>query len=183
MSTANHPSDLDFSDLVDASRALETQHQHPVQWADSPFEWLKLHEIRTRGSIGEALVEKWLSEHGFHVTTSPDSDADQVINDCRAEIKFAMLSKSGMFVFNQFRDQDYKFAVCLGATPIEAYSWAIPKHKVLEKPRGVRRQHARSDDTLMLTFRPEKPPAWLDKRGGSLSDARMSLTRLVAHQT
>ena len=183
MSTANHPSDLDFSVLVDASRALEPQHPLPVPWDDSPFGWLKLHEIRTRGSIGEALVEKWLSEHGFRVTISPDSDADRVINDGRAEIKYAMLSKSGMFVFNQFRDQDYEFAVCLGVTPTEAYSWAIPKHKVLEKPRGVRRQHARSDDTLMLTFRPEKPPAWLDKWGGSQSDARMSLTRLVAHQT
>lgn len=82
------------------------------QWAGSPFEWIKTRPSRQVGKIGEQLVAGWSAAKGLDVTASPDSDADRVIAGKRVEIKFSTLWKSGVFKFQQLRDQNYDYAVC-----------------------------------------------------------------------
>ena len=155
------------------------------EWVGSPFSWIKLQPSRRVGKIGEQIVAQWCSEAGFNVARAPDSDADRVIAGLLTEIKFSTLWKGGFFKFQQIRDQRYEIVICLGLSPFDAHCWVIPKHVLIAQPEGVGPQHAgrQGTDTLWLQVRPTSIPAWLDEWGGSLSDARMSLTRLVAHQT
>lgn len=83
---------------------------------------------------------------------SPDSDADRNIAGTRAEIKFSTLWKSGVYKFQQLRDQNYQVAVCLGIGPFDAHCWAIPKTFIMQnwgKAEGLTPQHggARGPDT------------------------------------
>ena len=96
-------------------------------WSASPFEWIRARPSRQVGKIGEQLVAGWSAAKGFDVIRSPDAEADRVIAGKRVEIKFSTLWKSGVFKFQQFRDQRYAFAICLGLAPFDARCWAISK--------------------------------------------------------
>ena len=106
-------------------------------WSDSPFKWIKTRPSRQVGKIGEQLVAGWCAAKGFDVTKSGDSEADRVIAGKRVEIKFSTLWKSGVFKFQQLRDQNYEYAICLGISPFDAQCWAISKETLLRHVIGV----------------------------------------------
>ena len=58
---------------------------------------------------------------GFDVAKSPDSQADRIIAGARAEIKTSTLWKNGVYMFQQLRDQNYAFVICLGISPLNAH--------------------------------------------------------------
>jgi len=107
------------------------------------------------------------------VGPSPDSDADMLVNDHRVEIKFSTLWKNGINKFQQIRNQNYEYAVCLGISPHEAHCWVISKEILLENVIGHLGQHtgASSQETAWITIIPSNPPEWLSACGGNLSRA------------
>lgn len=142
-------------------------------WAGSPFAWIKKRPSRQVGAIGEKLVAGWLATRDFNVCRSPDSEADRIIESKRVEIKFSTLWKSGGYKFQQLRDQNYEFAVCLGISPFDAHCWVLPKSVVLDQWRnigGLQSQHGgvRGTDTAWLSVVPTKVPSWLSEYGGTL---------------
>lgn len=150
-------------------------------WKGSPFAWIRSRPSRQRGKIGEQLVAGWLAARGFNVTRSTDSDADKVVENKRIEIKFSTLWKTGVYKFQQIRDQRYDILICLGVSPFDAHCWALDKPEVLKRRRrnDIPPQHtgAAGSDTAWLTVNPQAPPSWLHDHGGSLSQG---LARLVA---
>lgn len=155
-----------------------------VQWSGSPFAWIRLlPSSRKRGKVGEQLISKWLTDHGFTVGPAGDSEADLVVNGRRVEVKFSTLWESEVYKFQQIRDQRYDFALCLGVRPFDAHLWAIPKHVLMDAWRqgweGLTPQHGgrAGRDTAWLTFRPDETPGWLESWGGSLSAALQVLKR------
>ena len=82
-------------------------------WANSPFAWIKSRPSRQVGKIGERLVAEWCKQKQFIVSKSGDSDADLVLNGYRIEIKFSTLWGSGVYTFQQLRDQNYEYAFLL----------------------------------------------------------------------
>jgi hypothetical protein len=142
-------------------------------WAGSPFAWIKTRRSRQVGKIGEQLVAGWCAAKGLDVTSSGDSEADRVIAGRRVEIKFSTLWESGVYKFQQIRDQDYEFAVCLGLSPFDAHCWVISKALLRQHVIGHTPQHKgrRGTDTFWLSFEPASPPAWLAGCGGRLSQA------------
>ena len=82
-------------------------------WAGSPFAWIRLLPSRQRGKVGEQLVSGWCAAKGLDVTSSGDSEADRVIAGQRVEVKFSTLWRSGVYKFQQIRDQRYDFLICL----------------------------------------------------------------------
>jgi hypothetical protein len=133
------------------------------------------------GVIGERLVAGWLAAKDCDVVRSGDSEADRIINGKRAEIKFSTLWAAGFYKFQQLRDQDYEFAICLGVSPFDAHCWAIPKDVILARWRAgdIRSQHGgrAGTDTAWLSVTVGDEPAWLREWGGSLgSAARKILT-------
>jgi hypothetical protein len=107
------------------------------------------------------------------VTRSSDSQADRVIAGRRVEIKFSTLWESGIYKFQQFRDQNYEFAVCLGISPFDAHCWVISKAVLRQYVIGHTPQHTGrgGTDTFWFSCNPANPLFWLGTCGGRLADA------------
>jgi hypothetical protein len=147
-------------------------------WVNSPFAWIRTLKSRQIGKIGEQLVSGWCAAKGFDVTRSPDSDADRIIGGRRMEIKFSTLWEAGGYTFQQIRNQNYEYAICLGISPFDAGCWVIPKDVLLER---LPHQHggAAGTDTRWLQFPASAPPDWLSDFGGTLGDA-FEVLRIIA---
>jgi len=142
-------------------------------WAGSPFAWIRTRPSRQVGKIGEQLVAGWCAAKGLDVTSSGDSEADRVIAGRRVEIKFSTLWESGVYTFQQFRDQNYEFAICLGISPFDAHCWVIPRDVLRQHVIGHRPQHTGrgGTETFWLSFEAASPPTWLAPYGGRLAHA------------
>jgi hypothetical protein len=142
-------------------------------WAGSPFEWIRTRPSRQVGKIGEQLVAGWCAAKGLDVTSSWDAEADRVIAGRRVEIKFSTLWESGVYKFQQIRDQDYEFAVCLGVSPFDAHCQVISKAVLRQYVIGHTPQHTGkgSVDTFWLSFEAASLTAWLAPCGGHLAEA------------
>ena len=173
--------------LVNLSATLHADYAAAdLEWEGSPFAWIKRRPSRQRGAIGERLVAGWCAAKGLDVTRAPDSQCDRMIAGLRTEIKFSTLWKQGNYVFQQFRDQNYQIAICLGVSPFDAHCWVIPKAQVMKHifPEAGRRaaQHggANGRDTGWVHIDPASRPKWMSKWGGELADAFRVLKRLAA---
>lgn len=178
-------SDPDVQILAGCSQTLRADYaEEDKEWVDSPFAWIKTRPSRQVGVIGEKLVAGYLATKGFDVTRSPDSQADRVINGKRAEIKFSTLWKGGFYKFQQLRDQNYEFAVCLGVSPFDAHCWVISKAIIMQQwgaGDGLESQHGghAGSDTAWLSVIPGRDPKWLQQCGGRLADAAKLITMLT----
>lgn len=175
--TDGQVADPDVRILASCSQTLQADYAgEDREWEGSPFAWFKSRPSRQVGVIGEKLVSGWLATKGFDVTRSPDSQADRIINGKRAEVKFSTLWKGGFYKFQQLRDQNYEFAICLGVSPFDAHCWVLPKSQILEhwgRGDGLESQHGgrAGRDTAWLSVTPGNEPAWLREWGGRLSQA------------
>ena len=165
-----------FERLAQISVALKGEYEEAADeaWMGSPFDWIRIEPSRRKGKIGEQLVERWFSSLGYETSAPPNSDCDLVIESARIEVKFSTLWQNGQFKFQQIRDQEYDFVVCLGVSPQDAHMWVLPKHVLQGQPEGVAPQHggAAGRDTLWLDVRVDAPHEWLSEYGGSLADAK-----------
>jgi len=148
-------------------------------WVGSPFAWIKLHSSRRRGKIHEQLVSGFLAAKGFDVARVTGSSADRLVNGCRVEIKFSTLWETGVYKFQQIRDQDYKIMLCLGVSPFDAHCWAIPKAALVRPLAGFAGQHTggAGKDTAWLSINPAACHGWLAPYGGRLRDGIASLKK------
>lgn len=179
--TENMPDD-DFEILVRLATKLEGEYgKGDDPWVDSPFAWIRKHSSRRRGKIGEQLVAGYFAAKGFEVGRAAGSSADRLIGRLRIEIKFSTLWESGIYKFQQIRDQDYAAAICLGISPTVAHCWVVSKPLLAEFVIGKMGQHtgAAGKDTAWLSVQPEAVPSWLAKCGGSLHTAAETLRTLV----
>jgi hypothetical protein len=140
-------------------------------WAGSPFAWIRTMKSRGVGKIGEQLVAGWCSAKGFDVVSTRDAEADRVIAGNRMEIKFSTLWAGGTYTFQQIRDQNYDYAVCLGISPFTAHCWVIPKQVLLNRLPPQHTGAAGRDTRWLQGLNPDAPPAWLVPYGGTLAEA------------
>jgi len=152
-----------------------------LEWEGSPFAWIKTRPSRQVGAIGEKLVSGWLAAKGFDVIKAGDSDCDRVVEGLRTEIKFSTLWKAGGYKFQQFRNQNYQIAICLGISPFEAHCWCITKETLMMHVIGHTPQHGgkSGSDTAWLHVDPATPYQWLQGCGGSLSEASKALSAIL----
>jgi hypothetical protein len=174
--------DTEVAALAKVSSKIEQDYKTPLvdPWQGSPFTWIRARSSRTVGAIGEKLVEGWSAGYGFEVSRTGDSEADRIIHGHRVEIKFSTLWKSGVYKFQQIRNQNYDYCLCLGVSPFEAHAWLIPKAVLLEHVIGKMGQHtgAAGADTAWLSFQVGGEYEWMKPHGGSLSDVKTILNKL-----
>ena len=162
--------------FVQCSDAL--QEDYPAKktiWKGSPFEWIQRKPSSTKGAIGKKLISNYLTRKGFDVYHSPGSEADRVIADKRVAIKTSCLWKSGKYRFQQIRDQDYDFVMCLGISPSDVHCWVFPKQLMIEKwdSGEISSQHLgeKGRETSWFPINPRALPEWIAEQGGSLTEA------------
>lgn len=167
-------SDTDFQLMSALSTSLAPMYapREDDPWIGSPFEWILRVPSRSKGAIGERLVAGWAEEKGFSVMRSRNSDADRIINGHRVEIKLSTLWETGGFKFQQIRDQDYDFCLCIGISPFEVHAWLLPKSTLRDHVIGHMGQHtgATGRDTSWLGFRKNEPFEWMLPYGDRLAD-------------
>lgn len=171
-------SDPEVQLLASIATALQSDVAPKVDpWLGSPFAWIRTLPSRRVGMIGEQLVAGYFAAKNLDVVKSPDSEADRIIEGHRVEIKFSTLWEAGGYTFQQLRNQNYEYAVCLGVSPFDARCWVIPKAVILERAPP---QHGGSAgrDTRWLRFPAVSPPDWMKEYGGSLREAYEVLQRI-----
>ena len=179
--------DTEVAALAAVAALLQVDYQAPLDdpWDGSPFKWIKSLPSRTVGAIGEALVAGWSAGKGFDVSRSGDIDADRIIHGHLVEIKFSTLWKSGVYKFQQIRDQNYEYCFCLGVSPFDAHAWLLPKSLLKEHVIGKMGQHTGSAaaDTAWLSFKVGEEYDWMKPHGGTLSRVAelLSATRQGTH--
>lgn len=149
-------------------------------WKGSPFEWVLRLPSGSKGKLGKRLVYQWCALKGLSIDSSPDSDADMLVNGHRVELKFSTLWENGIYKFQQIRDQNYEYAVCLGISPFEARCWVISKKILRKYVIGHLGQHTGSggQETAWFTVNPQSPPDWFSPCGGTLDQAYRVLKSL-----
>jgi hypothetical protein len=164
----------DFEMLATAANYIrpDIEEEH-LSWKSSPFEWVLRLPAGSKGKLGKHLVYQWCAVKGLAVDRSPDSEADMLVNGHRVEVKFSTLWKVGIYKFQQIRDQNYEYSVCLGISPFEAHCWVISKSILKQHVIGHLGQHTGSSgqETAWFSVRPNNPPEWLIPCGGTLDDA------------
>jgi hypothetical protein len=154
----------------------------PNPWDASPFGWITKEPSRRRGMIAEQLIAAWVVERGFSVRPAANSGHDLIVEALKVEVKFSSLWASGVFKFQQLRDQDYEVAVLLGLEPQEVRAWIPTKdllrRHVLGNPAAGQHTGRDAADTFWISFRADRPPSWLAPTGGTLDDAEAVLGHL-----
>lgn len=172
----NRHLDVDVEEIVSIAENLRNEYNsNNLDWVESPFAWIKCLPSRTKGKISEQLIEHWCTEQNFDVKPSPDSEADRIISGLRVEIKSSTLWKSGIYKFQQLRDQVYDIIICLGISPYDVHCWVLSKELVLEKWKlgEIKSQHggSRGQDTAWFSVDPNAPQTWLTPQSGKPADA------------
>ncbi len=168
--------DNHVSILANIANEIKNQYirdKHNDPWVNSPFGWIRTCSSRRIGKIGEQLVAEWCKTNGLSVSPCRDSQADLIIAELRVEIKFSTLWASGIYKFQQIRDQNYHYVVCLGISPFNAHCWVISKDVLHDHVIGHTPQHTgrSGTDTFWFSVDPLAPPEWLKECGGSLAVA------------
>lgn len=171
----------DFELLATAANYIRADFQEDrLAWEGSPFEWVLKLPPGSKGKLGKQLVFQWCALKGLAVDRSPDSEADMLINGHRVEIKFSTLWKVGIYKFQQIREQNYEYSVCLGISPKEAHCWVVSKSILRQNVIGHLGQHTglSGQETAWFPVNPNNPPGWLTTCGGTLDQAFTVLKNL-----
>jgi hypothetical protein len=165
-------------EAFDAARIELTATPGDDPWENSPFRWIRELQSRRRGKAGELIVTNWLRSEGLEVGRSASSGSDRTVGLQQVEIKLSTLWDNGQFVFQQIRDQDYRYMVLLGITPESAQVWVVPKTVAM---RHSTPQHtgAKGAETRWLAFDAANPPSWLSRYGGNSERALAAVTRYL----
>ena len=155
---------------IGANLSQEYPYRHR-RWAGSPFEWIIKLPSRQKGKIGQQMVAAHCRESGLQVIEGVgDSEANLLIDEHRVEVKFSTLWETGIYKFQQLRDQNYEFIFFLGISPHAAHAWVFPKTEIPfdELPKQHGGKHGTA--TWWVSFIPNNPPQWMRKQSGNLSE-------------
>jgi hypothetical protein len=175
------PVTLSFNHLASAADTIKEEFLlKREEWKGSRFEWALTLPSGSKGKLGKRLAYEWCALNGLSVDRSPDSEADMLVNGHRTEVKLSMLWQGGGYTFQQLRDQNYEYAICLGISPAEAHCWVISKSLLMQHVIGHSGQHtgAKGKETAWFSVNPNNPPKWLVNCGGSLESAIQILKKL-----
>jgi hypothetical protein len=178
----NLASNEDFEHMVQASMDLAIEHPEIQDWEGSPFEWILAVPPGTRGKVGRQLVAAWAKKSGFPVRmVTEDKQLYLQIGGQLVQVKMSTLWKSGIYRFQQIRDKDYDYCLCLGISPRDVHVWLLPKEALDLHVIGQLGQHTGADslETYWFDAGPGAVQPWLEPYGNQLSDAREQLAAVI----
>ena len=127
MNTTNYDRMAEYSLILEGAFQVDDS-----AWEGSPFAWIRQHNPKTVGAIGEQMISEWFKSNGSVVLPRESSTHDRVVDGKRVEMKFSTMWTNGCYRFSQIRDQDYDALVCMGVSPHAMHCWMFPKDVVKE---------------------------------------------------
>ncbi|MBM7473146.1 hypothetical protein [Subtercola frigoramans] len=171
----------DYETLVDRSFVYNSEYLESQEWRASPFEWLLGVPSATQGKIARQLVQDWALSFGMDSYQITDHyQRYVVVNEARIQVKMSTLWASGEYKFQQIRDQEFDFLLCLGVSPNDVHAWLIPKEELATHVIGISGQHtgAAARETSWLKVIPGRAALWLRDYGDQLADVRSLLQEI-----
>lgn len=178
----NEASRYDLDTVGQILSDLESIHPVAQAWNESPFRWVLSQPSATRGAIGRKVVTAWAASRGVTLEqTTIDNQIYLRLGSLLIQVKFSTLWDGGYYRFQQIRDRDYDYCLCLGLAPFDAHAWLIPKEVLDTHVIGTTGQHtgAGSGETWWLEATLGRAPSWLSECGGQLADVGALLDELV----
>lgn len=169
--------------LVQISNNLKSQYEGESNpWEGSAFAWIKGGiASRTKGKVGELLVQNFLQSQGFSVSASAGTDSDLSVDGRKVEIKLSTLWNGGFYKFQQIRQQEYDILFCLGISPNDAYAWVVAKSDIQWDTMSHQHGGQRGTDTWWIRCEPANcPHDWLRPSDGDLSKICGELKRVMS---
>jgi len=148
------------------------------EWEDSPFGWVLDLPPAAKGKLGRNLINTWCVSKGFNVDHVVDKDANLLINRKRVATKFSTLWSGGIYRFQQIRDLDYEYLICMGISPTEAHCWVFRKEEVLRNAKVQHKGKGDKGSEYWLSVNPNNPPSWMMNSGGSLVLAYQAMAKI-----
>lgn len=174
--------DADVQIMAGIAATLESDYSDAAReeaWADSPFHWIPRQAPARIAKIGKELVRRWCVAKGLTVTAARGRGADLVIEGHRVRLKRATLWATDQYTFQQIRDEDYEYLMCLGLSPFVAHCWVIPKDVAMTRAAPQHGGRRGRDTRWIRPFPATDPPEWLRTYGGTLAEAGVVLQRLT----
>ncbi|MGN8132574.1 hypothetical protein [Paenarthrobacter sp. 22069] len=170
----------DYELMASASQKLFGEVARSDAWSGSPFEWIRAVPSATKGRVGKVLVTEWARSVGLFVAGAPEGKGDRWINGHLVQIKMSTLWDAGFYKFQQIRDQDYAYCLCLGISPFQIHAWLLPKNVIKEHVIGHMGQHtgAGASETAWLEVRPGVVHQWMSGYGDTLESVRLTLENI-----
>ncbi|MBV6396208.1 MAG: hypothetical protein HFACDABA_01802 [Anaerolineales bacterium] len=169
----------DFQLLASAASYYRLEiESSDVEWENSPFNWVLDLPPAAKGKIGRNLITTWFASRGFSIKQGTGKDSFLTVNGYRCATKFSTLWSGGFYKFQQIRDEDYDFLICLGISPFESHCWVFRKSYVLQHATYQHRGAKGSE--YWLSINPETPPDWARNHGGILASTYSVFQRLLA---
>lgn len=156
-------------------------------WENSPYKVFREHKSKKAGMIGEKAVMEYFAAKSFAVSGRKKpaieghraSDYDFLIEGKRIECKMSTRWESGMFRFQQIRDQEYDFLLFFGVDPDKLYLWVIPKQVAWANAYGQHGGKGARETKLIDLADPSAPPEWMKPYGGELTDEVLDKVRKI----
>ncbi|MCC3275425.1 hypothetical protein LJ753_06020 [Arthrobacter sp. zg-Y20] len=161
--------DLEY--LASLVQGMESQYPGSKAWDDSPFKWVLAQPSATKGSISRRLVTGWANLYGmFPQQLTIKNQIYLDFGGTLVQVKFSTLWDTGYYRFQQIRQGDYDYCLCLGLSPFDMHAWLIPKSDLDIFVIGTKGQHTGtgSGETWWLEASPRNMEPWLEEFGGQL---------------
>jgi hypothetical protein len=153
--------DIEFAeDEVALLAELRASLKQVAEWPpESPLSFVLMLASRTRGKLGEMLVDGIAQRAGMSTAKASAVDYDRQIGSSHCEIKFSTEDPPR---FQQVRDprlssdeQKYDHLICVSGRPHGLVYWLIPASAVgtLMDEEAITIQHAMSDTKWFLPSR------------------------------
>ena len=165
---------MSFKALEDYSKILADDYPDAVQenqaWVDSPFNWIRPLPPGRKGAIGRKLVARLLDANGLACARTGNL---LKVNGASISVKTSFMWGAGVIKFQNIRDSDFNFLLCLGIYPTASYGWIIPKSEiwdndVLQERIGLKGQHGGvGGDDAWVGIDPDDVPDWIKPYGGT----------------
>jgi site-specific DNA-methyltransferase (adenine-specific) len=171
----------DFQLLVSASSYLKLDLESPGgEWEESPFGWILDLPPAAKGKLGRHLILTWCISKGFSVDHSVEKDASLLINGKRVNTKFSTLWSGGIYKFQQIRDLNYDYLICMGISPDEAHCWILRKDDVLSNAKIQHKGRGEKGSEYWISVNPNSPPPWITTSGGTLFQAYQAMLKIFS---
>ncbi len=162
---------MSFTILEEIAADLSSEYPDNQAWANSSIAWIRTLPPASKGTVGRHIASGLLQHSGLSVSASKQTLR---VNGQRISVKTSLMWEAGLVKFQNIRDSNADFLLCLALYPGNSYGWLIPQGEIWvngairnDRP-GVTKQHKGAD--AWLEVHPDSPHSWLKPYGGTTDE-------------